>query len=183
MSEHKLPGFLSDEAPLHPPVVFKPEHTRRGEWVAWMIALALALAMALQTVLSGSVDAIVRVLFIIVLIAACLITYANWMERNTLVCVSPAGVEYRSPLRKVELRYSQIQEIWLAPSRSAWRISVLGETGHFNFQTLVTLESIAGSAIMGIAGGKQLAAHLIRASGMLNPDNQDGIWIWKRQPG
>ncbi len=100
MSEKKLPEFLSDEAPLHPPATFRPEHARRGEWVAWMSALALALVLALQTVLDGSADSIVRVLFIVVLIAAGLISYANWMERNTIISVTPAGVEYSSPVEK-----------------------------------------------------------------------------------
>lgn len=181
MSELKLPEFLSDEPPVRPPRVFNPEHTRRGEWVAWMSALALALVMALQAVMGGSVASIVRVMFLVVLGAACLITYANWMERNTSISLTPAGVEYSSPLRKVEMRYSHIEEIWLASSRSAWRISVVGESGHFNFQTLVALESMAGSARMGIAEGKQLAAHLIRESGLVNPEHRDGMWIWQRR--
>jgi hypothetical protein len=181
MSELQLPEFLSDEAPVRPPKVFKPEHTRRGEWVAWMSALALALVVALQAVLSGSVDTIVRVMFIVVLGAACLISYANWMERNTSISVTPAGVKYTSPLRKVEMRYSHIDEIWLAHSRSAWRLSVVGVSGHFNFQTLVALESMAGSARMGIAGGRQLAAHLIRESGLVNPEHSEGVWVWQRQ--
>lgn len=181
MSELQLPEFLSDEAPVRLPRVFNPEHTRRGEWVAWMSALALALVVALQSVMSGSVDTIVRVMFFVIFGAACLISYANWMERNTSLSVTPAGVEYNSPLRKVEMRYSHIEEIWLAPSRSAWRISVVGESGHFNFQTLVALESMAGSARMGIADGKQLAAHLIRESGLVNPEHRDGIWVWQRQ--
>jgi hypothetical protein len=180
MNDHKLPDFLSDEPPVETGMVFKPEQGRRGEWVAWASALALAIVIALQTQLAGEASAVVIGFFIFVCLAAILITFANWMERSTTITITAAGVHYASPLRKTELHWSQIEEIWLAPSRSSWRISVSGEMGHFNFQTLLTLESVAGSARMGIAGGKQLAAHIIRESGMVHPEYQDGIWIWKR---
>lgn len=183
MTQMTLPEFLSDEPPIDPTKVFKPEQGRRGEWVAWASALALALVMALQSQLAGEIGTVVLVLFIIVLLAAALITYANWMERNTSITVTSVSVNYDSPLRKTELRWTQIDEIWLAPARSAWRISIAGETGHFNFQTLLVLESVGGSARMGIAGGKQLAAHIIRESGILHPDHQGEIWIWKRNAG
>lgn len=182
MTNQKLPEFLLDEPPAELGMEFKPEQGRRGEWVAWGSALALALVMALQSQLAGEVGIVVIIVFILILAAALMITYANWMERNTSITITPAGVRYASPLRRTELRWYKIEEIWLAPSRSAWRISVMGESGHFNFQTLLRLESVAGSARMGIAGGKQLAAHIIRESGMVHPELQNNVWVWKRQP-
>jgi hypothetical protein len=182
MTDPKLPEFLSDEPLPAPDAEFRPEQDRRGEWVAWAGALAAALVMALQTELVGEASAFVITLFVVVIVAAFLITYANWMERNTSIVLTPGGVRYASPLRKTEMRWSQIDEIWLAPARSAWRVSVVGQAGQFNFQTLLTMESIAGKARMGIPGGKQLAAHIIRKSGLVHPRHEDGIWIWERQP-
>lgn len=182
MKDDKLPDFLSDEPTPRPDAEFIPDMSRRGEWVAWASALALALAMALQTQLASGINTLVLVLFIVLLTAAVLVTYANWMERNTSIVLTAGGIKYASPLRKTELRWSQIDEIWLAPSRTAWRVSVIGEPGHFDFQTLLTMNSIAGAARMGIPEGKQLAAHIIRESGIVHPKLHDGIWIWKRQP-
>jgi hypothetical protein len=181
MTDPKLPEFLTDEPPPAADSEFRPEPGRRGEWVAWASALALVLIMLLQTELEGGPSALVIILFVIVIVAALMITYSNWMERNTSILLAAGGVRYASPLRKTELRWSQIDEIWLAPSRSAWRISVIGGSGHFNYQTLLTMESIAGKASMGIPGGKQLTAHIIRKSGIVHPRLEDGIWIWKRQ--
>jgi hypothetical protein len=180
MTDPKLPEFLMDEPPPKLETEFKPEQGRRGEWVAWASAFALALVMALQTQLAGGASTLVTVFFVLIVIAAILITYANWMERNTTIVLSAGGVRFASPLRKTELRWSEINEIWLAPSRSSWRISVVGEKGHFSFQTFLTMESMAGKAQMGIPGGKQLAAHIIRQSGIVHPEMQNGVWLWKR---
>lgn len=182
MMDPQLPDFIQTEEAIDPPATFRPESGRRGELVAWGSALTLAILMTLQSLLAGEVTGMVMIFFVVVFISALLISYTNWVERNTLIHITLNSVEYASPLRKLEMTWDQINEIWLAPSRFAWRISIAGEKGHFNFHTLVSLESLGGSARMGFPQGEQLIAHLVRQAHLPEPSLKDGIWVWKRAP-
>lgn len=125
-------GFM-DGTNIH---TYTPElQPRRSELLAWGLAGASLLGLFLLN-LGGMIYfwAIIFVTFMF--FAAISISLGNWMDRQTKLVLDDYGVSYTNGLRHVRLDWPVIKNVTTNPARWGEKVQVLGEKGHFDFNTL-----------------------------------------------
>ena len=106
---------------------FRPELIpRKGEWTAWILAIiASSVWLTLRwRLLDVPVAALIFVAFL--LLSASSISLGNWVDRKTVLSLSPAGVSFRNGLRNVSLKWDQIRELRVLPDRWGERVHIWG---------------------------------------------------------
>jgi hypothetical protein len=122
-----------DETNSH---TFTPEiQPRRSELVAWGLAGASLVGLLLLN-LGGMVYFWAMVFVIFIFFAAMSISLGNWMDRQTRLVIDDDGVSYTNGLRHVRLDWPFIKNVTTHPARWGENVQVLGEKGHFDFNTL-----------------------------------------------
>jgi hypothetical protein len=115
---------------------FTPEiQPRRSELVAWGLAGASIIGLLILN-LGGMIYfwAIIFVAFLF--FAAMSISLGNWMDRQTRLVIDDKGVSYTNGLRRTRLDWPCIKNVTIYPSRWGEKVQVVGEKGHFDFNTL-----------------------------------------------
>lgn len=115
---------------------FRPELlSRRGEWTAWALALAAGLGMWFLH-RSGYTPLWAWLFWIFLLFSAISISLGNWLDRNTIILLDSDGVRFENGLRRVRLRWPEVQKVAVLPARWGKAVQVIGEESHFGFKTL-----------------------------------------------
>lgn len=115
---------------------YTPElQPRRAELVAWGLAGASLIGLLLLN-LGGMIYfwAIIFVAFMF--FAAMSISLGNWMDRQTKLVIDDRGVSFTNGLRHARLDWPFIKNVTTSPSRWGEKVQVLGDKGHFDFNTL-----------------------------------------------
>lgn len=178
------PQFLQEPAPsaslqaVHRPA----QSSRRGELIAWLCTAGAGAGTYLLSLQAGRVPAVGVGLTAFFLLAGGMISFGQWVDRGTTLVLDNQAVAYRSPLRRVELRWIEVQQLWAVEVGSGWRVGVGGETEGFAFRTQATVGlSSMGSMAVGFAKGEQLAATIRNRAGLGPAEWQDGHWICRRR--
>lgn len=151
---------------------------RRGEWIAWMCTLGAIVGSGLWAARSGSVPALGIGLTVFFALAASLISFGSWVDRNTVIEWGPTRVDYRSPLRRASLRWDEVEAIWAVPTADSWRVGVRGGDQVFAFHTGGKMRfGSSGEMAVGFQGGSSLAATIRRRAELGPPRNESGRWI------
>lgn len=158
----------------HPP-------ERKGETLAWLCTGGVLLGGLIFQLRSGSFPEIAAGLSVAFGLTAALITFGNWMEAGTSIRVTHSGIHYRSPLRDVPARWTELNGLRAVPLQRGWRVVVISEVGRFIFRTPTTL-SVASSGAMpiGITDGIDLVRTIVSAAQLedMAPDGEG--WVAKR---
>lgn len=123
---------LMGETNIH---TYTPElQPRRSELVAWGLTGASLIGLLILN-LGGMIYfwAIIFVAFMF--FSAMSISLGNWMDRQTKLVIDDYGVFYTNGLRRVRLEWPIINNVTTFPSRWGEKVQVLGEKGHFDFNT------------------------------------------------
>jgi uncharacterized membrane protein YphA (DoxX/SURF4 family) len=146
---------------------YTPElQPRRSELVAWGLAVASLFGLLLLN-LGGMVYfwAIIFVAFMF--FAAMSISLGNWMDRQTRIVIDEYGVTYNNGLRHVNMEWRLINNVTTFPSRWGVKVQVLGDKGHFDFNTLgeVTFQHRVQGHV-GFQQGDKIKEEIIGKSGL-----------------
>ena len=109
--------------------------SRRGEWTAWALALAASLGLWFLN-RSGYIPLWAWFFWAFLLFSSVSISLGNWLDRKSVVWLEPDGVRFENGLRRVRLRWPEVQKVAVLPSRWGKSIQVIGEKSHFSFKTL-----------------------------------------------
>ena len=117
----------------------------------------------------------------ILLMVALAISFSHWLEQRTAIVLSESGVGFRSPLRKVDLSWDEVDELWCGAIRGGWRYVVSGGNVAFRFQSLIAIRSGTGRTVRsGYPEGRGLAQTLVHRAGLKINEEQEGIIIYRR---
>jgi hypothetical protein len=110
--------------------------SRRGEFVAWGVALIAVAAWLVLRLTNTPVFGGLIFLIILMVLAGMAISLGNWMDRHTILRLEPDGVLFDNGLRQVMLHWSEIRQIQVYPSAWGNKVRVIGEKAYFDFRTL-----------------------------------------------
>lgn len=144
--------------------VFRPEQMpRKGEVFAWISAGIAVLAWLFFFLSSAQVPAWLPGVAIVLLITAGLIRLTNWMDTKTLIRFVSDGIEYEDGLRRVVLRWENIDRVEIFPSSWGEKIFVVGKQRRFSFRTLGEVKvngEVKGK--IGFKDGEKLLSFIIQ---------------------
>ncbi|MGA9533979.1 MAG: hypothetical protein WBR18_14760 [Anaerolineales bacterium] len=181
--EDPPPFFRDDFQPNSLQMVQTPASTpRRGEWIAWLCTLGAILGSGLWAARSGELPAIGVGLSVFFGLAACLISFGNWVDRNTQIQWTPERVDYHSPLRTISLRWREIDALWAVRTSRSWRVGVGGGDRAFAFRTGGAMRfGSSGEMRVGFPQGDSLAAFIKRQADLGPPRWSDGRWMCEQK--
>jgi hypothetical protein len=181
--KNQYPIFLDEDSILLSEETFRPlPPNRRGEFIAWCCAIVVGLVSGALFWQRGHISSLAIFLLIFFSLSALLISYGNWMELHTLITLSMKQVLYRSPVRKVTLPLSDIDELWVSYTGRGWRVAIRGEGGFFTYRSAARLGGRIDQVVsIGIEHGERLAG-LIRSLAQLSSPVLDGnAWVCRRK--
>jgi len=142
---------------------YRPELlSRRGEYVAWGIALIVIAAWLILHLTNTPVFGGLTFLAVLLALSGVAISLGNWMDRRTVLRLDPEGVWFDNGLRQVLLRWSEIRQVQVYPSAWGKKVHVIGEKTHFEFRTLgeVLLQGEVKGR-MGFKKGEEILGHIL----------------------
>lgn len=151
-----------------PGAEFLPEMlSRRGELVSWGLALLTLIAWLILWINARPVFLGLKALAILLALTGLLISLGNWMDRQTRLRIDLEGVAFENGLRKVFLRWEEIQRVEVFPSAWGSKVRVLAEEAHFDFRMLgeVTMQGEVKGR-MGFADGEQILRHICKQANL-----------------
>lgn len=177
------PDFLATEVELaevegfHQPL----QSNRRGELLAWLSTLGAAIGSGVILWRSGQAPGLGVTAFILFGLIAILISFGNWVERNTELQVTKEGVSYHSPLRRRSFSWQEVEQVRIMDSRHGWRVQVIADHGSFHYQSQGWLEfGGVDSMELGFPAGLAIAA-FIQQRCHLDEQHRDGSeWVYRR---
>ena len=169
-SEFDIPDnrHVYSNLPLEAQTVFHPELlSRRGEFIAWGTSLIVFLGWLILSLNGRQVPFAVPFLGIILVLAALAISLGNWMDLKTELRLDADGVTYENGLRFAALKWNEINEISVFPSKWGKKVHVSGATAHFNLRTLGEVkvqDEVKGR--MGFAEGDKILSVILEQANL-----------------
>ena len=147
---------------------YRPELlSRRGEFIAWGTSILVFLGWLILSLNGRQVPFAVPFLGITLVLAALAISLGNWMDRKTELRLDAGGVTYENGLRYAALKWNEINEISVFPSKWGNKVHVLGAAAHFNFRTLGEVkvqDEVKGR--MGFAEGDKILSIMLEQTNL-----------------
>jgi len=175
------PETQSSDQPSINSQEYRPELlSRRGEVVAWSLAILLAAVWLFLR--AGRQPFLPAVTFLLgfFLFSAASISLGNWMDRRTVLRVDDQAVAFENGLRRARIPWQDIQEVQVFPSSWGKKVQVIGPQAHFAFRTLgeVRLQGDLKGR-MGFAQGEFILEYILARSGLHKapPDRPDQVGI------
>ena len=162
------------------PQTYFPERTpRRGELIAWVLAVVLGVTWVILWLNDGLIAGAALVLAIFILISALVISLNNWMERNTSIRLSEQGVAFRNGLRDVSIPWPEVESVRVLPGTGkSKRVQVIGNRVHFEFRTLSVMKYKGEvQARTGFTNGEAIQETII-ARARLQPQNPGEMIVY-----
>ena len=156
-------------------VYYPVQISRRGEYVAWGLALLVAAGWVLLSVTGRPVYRVIPILDVFQVILAASISLGNWMDRRTRLALDAEGLSFQNGLRDVRLSWPQVLEVRVWPTQLGKKVEVIGsqasnqagERRHFQFRTLGKLQfrgEVRGQT--GFEKGEEILRQIIQNSGL-----------------
>jgi len=149
---------------------FKPLlPTRKGEAYAWGIVALLSATALITYFIIGGIPWPFWVLYGFFLFAALLTTFGNWVDRHTVLKITPNRLEFHNGLRSVSLSWEKVAEVTVHPDRWGKRVQVRGDDGqHFAFRTVAQIEIHEGEKedLFGFREGEALIETIVQKAGL-----------------
>lgn len=120
---------------------FHPEPiSRRGELIAWGSALLLDLVWLILVLSEQPVTFWIPVLALPLTLIAALVSFGNWMERQTVIKIDQESIYFSNGIRRLRLAWDRIKDVRVLPGKWGKKIQVYGEESYFGFYTLGEVE-------------------------------------------
>ncbi|MFU8771258.1 MAG: hypothetical protein ACNA8H_02425 [Anaerolineales bacterium] len=170
---------------------FTPELvSRRGELLAWSSTVLVTLAWIILSQADQRIPFAVPLLALILLFASLSISLGNWMDRQTVIRLSAAGIAFRNGLRNLHLRWADIKQVKVLPSNWGNKVHVISDQAHFQFRTLGEVKfqgEVKGR--MGFPEGKYILEQIISQANLKpapkssqeNADQKGIVYYYTRQ--
>ena len=115
---------------------YQPELiSRRGEWTAWTLAFLAGVGIWVLD-RSGYIPGWAWIFWVFLLFSGVSISLGNWIDRHTIMRLEVDGVSFENGLRRVGIRWPEVQKVAVLPSRWGKSVQVIGISSHFSFKTL-----------------------------------------------
>ena len=160
---------------------FRPELiSRRGEWTAWALALAASVGMWLLN-RSGYIPLWAWIFWAFLLFSGVSISLGNWLDRNTAIWLEADGIRFENGLRRVWLRWQEVQKVAVLPSRWGKSVQVIGEKSHFSFKTLGKVQFQGEErGRTGFAEGATILDTILQKSGLVLVEESNNAYYYAR---
>lgn len=149
-------------------VEYRPELIpRRGERVAWGLAILACIAWLVLSLAETPVHAAIPMLAGFLILAGALISLSNWVDRRTVLRLSSKGLEFENGLRCVRLSWQEVQQVHVLPSNLGDKVRVVGKNTYFSFRTLGEVRmhgELKGR--MGFAEGEKILRQIQTRAGL-----------------
>jgi hypothetical protein len=178
------PAFQGAEViPAQTDRTFEPTAPdRRGEGLAWLSAAGSGLGTLLLSLKEGSLSGWGMGLTTFLLALAALVTFGNWIDRNTRIRFEKRGVRYSSPLRKEIMSWEGIRSLIAIPMGSGWRIEVRADSGRFHFRTGSSLRFGSFDEMhIGFPEGDPIAKRILDMAELGPPQKKGSAWVFARR--
>lgn len=160
---------------------FRPELlARRGEWTAWSLALAASAGMWFLN-LSGYIPVWAWIFWAFLLFSGVSISLGNWLDRDTVICLEADGIRFENGIRRVRLRWREVQKVAVLPARWGKSVQVIGEKSHFEFKTLGEVQfqgEVRGRT--GFAEGQTILDVILRETGLVLVEESNNAYYYAR---
>ena len=154
---------------------------RRGEAIAWLCALGVGIAGLVLTVRAGTTPCITWQLLAIFVMAGSAISLGNWLDSRTELELSPEGIAYQSPLRRLNARWEDVEALTAIPLRRGWRLQVESSDGRFALRTICRMKlGPVESQPIGFLEGERIASLIRGMSGLPAPVQRGDRWVSRR---
>ncbi len=131
--------------------VYSPELApRRSEFIVWSSALLVNGSWILLVIFGQKMSLWLLLLGIPLFLIALGISLANWMDRHTKLSIDSDGIYFSNSLRRVQLKWQEIQEVRVLPAQWGKKVQVFGDRSYFGFHTLGEVQ--AHGKILGRTG-------------------------------
>lgn len=162
---------------------YRPETlSRRGEYFAWGLALFLISVWLLLHLTDISIFGGLPFLAVLLVLSGMAISLGNWMDRRTILRLETGGVWFDNGLRRIFLKWDEIQQVQVFPSAWGSKVRVIGESGHFDFRTLgeVKLQGEVKGRL-GFEKGDEILEHILTKANLTPGSNSEtGIYYSRK---
>ena len=160
---------------------FRPELlSRRGEWTAWVLALAASAGMWFLKQ-DGYIPAWAWIFWAFLIFSSVSISLGNWLDRTTFIRIEEDGVRYKNGLRRVWLRWSEVQKVAVLPARWGKSVQVVGEKSHFWFKTSGEVRfqgEVRGRT--GFPEGQAILDFILKKTGLVLVEESNNAYYYAR---
>ena len=167
---------MQAEQKYHPELI-----SRRGEMIAWLTFSLAGATWAVLLLMGASIHPALRFLTFFLLGSGLVISFGNWMDRKTLLCLDADGIQYQNGLRKISLQWDDILRVEVYPSNWGDKVNVRSAQQQFNFRTLGEVEvkgDVKGR--MGFANGEEILQQIITNAGLEGEQQPSGGYSYRR---
>jgi hypothetical protein len=173
---------------LNGPIEYRPVMLpRRGEFIAWTLALLVGAAWLFLEVTGRVVFLAMPILLLFLLFSAASISLGNWMDRRSVLRLDRTGLSFQNGLRNVHLRWEEIQEVRAWPAQWGKKVEVIGAKtngvkAHFSFRTLGEVR-VQGElkGRMGFEKGEEMLREIIQNSGLETVEHPGEGYFYTRR--
>lgn len=150
--------------------------TRRSELVSWIITGITLFGWLYFRQNIPALTNLMLVFFALALFTALGSSYGNWMDRSTVLRVSPDGLAYRNGLQNIQMPWQDIQEMHLLESRLGRKVHLIGSRRQFSFRMMSELQAFGRQREQtGFAKGEEIVDAILQFSGLsLKNDSGSG---------
>jgi hypothetical protein len=142
---------------------FTPELvSRRGEFLAWAATFLVSLAWIILSQADQPVPFSVPLMAFILLLVSLSMSFSNWMDRQTSICLRESSITFRNGLRNLHFKWDEIQQVQEFPSNWGNKVRVIGNQAQFQFRTLGEVKFLGEvKGMMGFSEGKFILEQII----------------------
>ena len=165
-----------ERSQYHPELI-----SRRGELTAWTLAILTTGAWIFLAIGDHRIFWGIPVLAVLLLLSALSISLGNWMDRQSVITVDPAGIKFTNGVRHAELGWHQIQQVKVYKHRWGDKVHVVGERSHFSFRKLgeVTARGQVKGR-MGFADGEYILQTVLKSAGLREIEHDQEYYYYAR---
>lgn len=161
---------------------FTPELIpRRGEWTAWVLTGLVLIILGIVRLQTESAPWGVVALFVILALSAGSISLGNWVDRHTVLSLTPDGIQYRNGLRSIALKWEDVQAVHVLNSAWGQRVQVISPTISFIFRTLGEVrvqDDLKGR--LGFAEGAFILKEILASAGLAQRTDGEKVRYYTR---
>lgn len=141
--------------------------SRRSELVAWMITVISVFGWLYFRQNIPALTNLMLVFFALALFTGFGTSYGNWMDRRTILRVSPDGLAYRNGLQNIQMPWQDVQEMHLLESRLGRKVHLIGRRRQFSFRMMSELQAFGRKREQtGFAKGEEIVDAILQFSGL-----------------
>jgi len=160
---------------------FRPAFlSRRGEWTAWALVAAASVGIWFLG-RNGYISLWTWFFWGFLFFSAGSISLGNWLDRRTVIRLEADGIRFENGLRRVRLRWPEVQKVAVLPARWGKAVQVIGEKSHFGFKTLGEVKfqgEVRGRT--GFPEGLAILDIILRNAGLVLVEESNNAYYYAR---